>query len=351
MTMQLGKPSSKVMADTVFRLTGAGSRRTLVGPQLGVDVSVLDIGNDLVMVASCDPISLIPSMGSKDSAMMSAYEVASDVATAGIAPEYVLFDLNLPPQLSDSSLRDYWKSMHETCVSLGLSILGGHTGRFEGCDYSIVGSATVWAICSRNQYLTSRMGRNGDELVLTKSAAFGATSVLARAFPRTTRKTIGDSLFRRAWKYLPNANVVKDALTAASVGIHSRGVTAMHDATEGGVLASVLELAGASGLGATLDLESIPITEETREICELFKIDPLTSLGEGSLLITSRPIHTTRIIERLRSNGIEAHVVGRLSSKIEGVYGTTRRGHRKISYPTKDPYWRAYWKGVHMGLR
>ena len=347
--MQLGKPASKVMADTVFRFTGAGSRRTLVGPRPGVDVSILDIGNGLAMVVSCDPISLVPSIGPRDSAMMSIYEVASDVATSGIAPRYVLFDLNLPPQISDSSLKDYWKSTHETCLRLGLSILGGHTGRFEGCGYSIVGSATMWAICRRSQYLTSQMARDGDELLLTKSAAFGATSVLARAFPRTVRKAIGGSLFRRAWKYLFDANVVTDAITASAVGIHNQGVTAMHDATEGGVLSAVLELAGASGLGAFLDLESIPITDETREICNLFRIDPLTSLGEGSLLIASRPIRTTRIIDRLASKGIEAHLVGRLSSRVEGVYGTTRGRRLRIRYPTKDPYWGAYWKAVHKG--
>lgn len=347
--MRLGKPTPEIMGKTIFRLTGAKSRKVLVGPRPGVDVSVLNLDNSLVLVANSDPISLIPSMGPKNSAMMSIYEVASDVATAGIAPEYVLFDLNLPPQISDLSFRDYWKSIHQTCVILGVSILGGHTGRFEGCDYSIVGTATMWAICGKDQYLTSEMARDGDDLLLTKSAAFGATSVLARAFPRTVRKAIGGWLFRRAWKYLFDANIVADALTAATVGIHGGGVTAMHDATEGGVLAAALELAGASGLGASLDLESIPITEETREICKVFKIDPLTSLGEGSLLIASRPPGTTRIIRRLASKGIDAQVIGRLSSKVGGVYGTTRAGRARIRYPAKDPYWRAYWKAVHKG--
>ncbi len=337
------------MAGTIFRLTGAKSRDILVGPRFGVDVSVLNIGNGRVMVSSCDPMSLIPSVGPEDSAIMSVNEVASDVATSGLSPRYALFDLNLPPQLSDKLLRRYWRAVHRASVELGLSILGGHTGRFEGCDYSIIGSASMWATCGRDQYLTSSMAVDGDDLLLTKSAAFGATSVLARAFPRTVRRAIGTPLFQSAWNYFLRANTVTDALSAASVGIHSRGVTAMHDVTEGGVLAAVVEMASASELGSVLDIESIPIAQETKEICGLFHIDPLTSLGEGSLLIASKPNRTSRIINRLASKRIEANLIGRLSSEVKGVYGTEPRGRVKIHYPTRDPYWKAYWRAARKG--
>ncbi len=347
--MQLGKPSPSLMADTILRLTGAKSESVNVGPKAGVDVSVLDLGDDRVLVASCDPVSLIPSIGPEDSAGMSLREVASDVATSGHAPKYVMFDLNLPPRVSNDQLRKYWASVHKTCVEMGLSILGGHTGRFEGCDYSVIGSATMWVICRKDQYLTSSMARDGDDLILTKSAAFGATSVLTRTFPRAVRKTLGTQLFRKAWKYFLEANTVKDALTAVTVGIHEKGVTAMHDATEGGVIAAIMEMTKASQLGAVLDLDNIFISEETRELCKLFHIDPLISLGEGSLLIASRPIRTSRVIRQLTSKGVRANVAGRLSSRIDGVYGMTRNRRVRIGYPTKDPYWEAYWKAVRKG--
>ncbi len=110
--MQLGKPTLDVMAKTVFQLKGRESGKVLVGPNRGVDVSVVDIGKGQVMVASCDPISFIPSLGPRDSALMSVHEVASDVATSGIAPRFAMFDLNLPPHVSNSLLSSYWKSVH-----------------------------------------------------------------------------------------------------------------------------------------------------------------------------------------------------------------------------------------------
>ena len=347
--MQLGKPSRETLASTVWRFTGARSRAVIVGPTPGVDVAVLDIGEGRVLVANCDPISLIPSLGPEDSATMSLYEVASDVATSGQSPRYVMLDLNLPPDLSDQVLSRYWKSINKTCLQLGVSILGGHTGRFEGCDYSIIGGATMWTTCRRNQFLTSSMASNGDDLIFTKSAAYGATSVLTRAFPRTVRKHLGSSLFEKAWKYMRGTNTVNDSLSAVKAGIHQRGVTAIHDVTEGGSLAAIVELAGASDLGGIIDVESIPISEETQQICKLFHLDPLTSLGEGSLLIASRPDRTRRVINILQSRGTKATLIGHLSSKTRGLYGVSGRGRFKIRHPERDPYWNAYWRALRKG--
>lgn len=312
-------------------------------------MSVVDIGKGQVMITSCDPMSFIPSLGPRESAVMSVSEVASDVATSGMAPAFVMFDLNLPPRFSNSLLASYWKSVHETCVDMGLSIIGGHTGRFEGCDYSIIGCATMWTICGRNRYLTSGMARDGDDLVLTKTAAYGATAVLSRVFPRTVGRILGPSLIREARRYLPGMNTVNDSLTAAKVGIHHHGVTAIHDVTEGGVIASTLEMAIASRLGGVIEVENIPVSEETLQISKLFRFDPLTSLGEGSLVIASRPEKTTRVMDRLESRGVRATVIGRLSSRIRGVHAASKKGRSRIRYPTRDPYWHAYSMALRRG--
>ena len=347
--MRLGKPTSDVMRETIFRFRGLESRKIIVGPQPGVDVSVVDIGQGRVMIASCDPISFIPSLGPKESARLSVNEVASDVATSGIRPSFAMFDLNLPPQLSNNLLTAYWKSIHQSCKNLGLSIVGGHSGRFEGCDYSVVGGATMWTTARKNEFLTSGMAQSGDDLIFTKSIAYGATSILTRAFPRTVRKYLGQPLFEKAWKYLQTASTVKDSLSAVKAGIHQNGVTAIHDVTEGGSLAAIIELTRASNLGGVMDVESIPISEETEQICKLFHLDPLTSLGEGSLMIASRPDRTRRVIDILHSIGTKATVIGQLSSQTRGIFGVSRQGRFRIRYPDRDPYWNAYWRALRKG--
>jgi hydrogenase expression/formation protein HypE len=349
--MEIGKPQHRVLSNTVLRLTGARSKDIIIGPSFGVDVSVVGVSASSVMVVNCDPISLMPELGPSDSAVMSVHEVASDVATCGKSPRYALFDLNLPPKTSDQTLKIYWKSISRECERMGTSIIGGHTGRFEGCDYSIVGSATMWTICKKDEYLTSSMARDHDELILTKSAAFGATAVLARVFPHTVRKFAGSSLYQEASNNFARLNTVGDSLAAVSAGIHDKGITAIHNVTEGGVFAAVYEMAAASRIGCSIDVEAIPVSKPTIQISKLFRIDPMSSLGEGSLLLACRPKKTTRVIDILRTKNVDATLIGRFSSKLQEVRLLTRTGNVGLTYPKRDPYWMAYSRASRLGWR
>jgi hydrogenase maturation factor len=237
-------------------------------------------------------------------------------------------------------------SFHQECKRLGLSIIGGHTGRYPGIDYTIVGGGVVMAIGPEDHYLTSAMARNGDDIVLTKGAAIETTAILTRAFPHRVRKTLGSTLFDKAWNYLYKVSTVADALTASSIGVRRRGVTAMHDATEGGVIAGLIELTTASSLGLMVDLEQIHVSAETQHLCELFRIDPLVSLSEGSLIIATRPTKTEEVRAKLSSRGISSTIVGSLTSRFRGCKATTSKGTRSLGYPHVDPYWKAYSKGI-----
>lgn len=343
---RLGKPNQQFLHKVIFRALGAAPSGVIVGPSFGVDNSVLRLDNNRVLVSTTDPLSYIPSLGPEASAWLSVHLLASDITTSGFSPEYGLFDFNLPPTLNDGQFAKYWRAFDREWKKLGLSIIGGHTGRYPGLDYTIIGGGFVMAIGPTNRYLTSAMAENGDDIVLTKGAAIETTAVLAHSFPITVRKRLGERLFDKAQSYLDKVTTVEDAMTAVKVGVRSMGVSAMHDATEGGVISGIIELATASELGAELRVDDIEISEETREICKLFRIDPLVSLSEGSLIISSHPSKTARIISRLSSKGISSNVIGRLSSKFRGCRSVSRKGSQRISYPAEDPYWRAYSRAI-----
>lgn len=316
---------------------------------MGTDNAVLGIQRGTVLVCTTDPLSYVPSLGPRDSAWLSVHLIASDIATSGFAPQYGLFDLNLPPAMSDSILAKYWRAFHEECGRLGVSIVSGHTGRYEGCDYTIIGGGVMMAIGPRNRYLVSSMAGEGNDVILTKGAAIETTAVLSRSFPQRVRRALGDRLFENAWKYLKKVTTVEDALTASSAGVRSEGVTAMHDATEGGVISALIELAQSSRVGIRLEEEQIQISSETAELCKLFQIDPLRSLSEGSLVIASKPSATGRILKRLVSKGLAATVVGKLIRKERGFRIIHRRGESRLQHPSVDPYWAAYSKATAKG--
>jgi hydrogenase expression/formation protein HypE len=346
---RLGKAGQSILESVVYKSLGAPSSQLVVGPGFGLDNSIVRLGSGRVLVATSDPLSYIPSLGPKASSWLSVHLLASDLTTSGFPPQFGLFDFNLPPTLTDASFAKYWKSFHQECKRLGLSIIGGHTGRYPGIDYTIVGGGVIMATGPEDRYLTSAMAGDGDDVVLTKGAAIETTAVLTRAFPRRVRKALGSGFFDRAWNYLYKVSTVADALTASSLGVRHRGVTAMHDATEGGVIAGLIELTTASRLGLLVDLEEIHISEETQLLCELFGIDPLVSLSEGSLIIASRPTRTEAIRSKLSSRGISSSIIGHLTSKFQGCKATTSKGTRNLSYPHADPYWKAYSKAIKKG--
>ncbi len=342
----LGKAGRRYLQKIIYPRLGATRREIIVGPGFGLDNAVVRLGAGKVLVATTDPLSFIPALPPRDSAWLSVNLLASDLTTSGLAPQYGIFDFNLPPAMRGQEFAEYWKAFHTECKRLGVAIIGGHTGRYQGCGYSVIGGGVMYSIGGDGRYLTSMMGRNGDDIVLTKGAAIETTAILARSFPRTIGKILGTRLFERAWRYLRRVSTVEDALTAASIGIHRDGITAMHDATEGGVIAAVMELASASKLGVELDLDCIVISEETEAICKFVGINPLISLSEGSLIIANRPHATTKLLKRLKSVGIDSQVIGRLTSRTRLAYAGTRRGRVRMHYPKFDPYWKAYWKGT-----
>lgn len=347
--MALGKPSRKTMRATIFAQHGAEADEVLVGPMPGVDVSVLRMGRRVVIIGSTDPISFIPRLGADSSAFLSVHGIASDVATSGISPRYAFFGLNLPVQMRDESLRRYWSAIHHYSRKLGISILGGHTGRFAGIGYTVVGAGTMLGIGSSEKYVTAAMAHSGDEIIATKTAGLEAAAVLASVFPRTVRKLIGQKEAERASRLLRQVTTVADSKIAALGGLRTV-VTAMHDVTEGGIISAVIDLANASGLSARIDLRSVPLLKEVSNVCKTFRINPYTSLGQGSLLIATKPRGTSRLLRLLRNHHIECEVIGTLRERGRHLVTNVNGFVEPLRAPDADPYWRAFWKSIRKGL-
>lgn len=80
----------------------------------------------------------------------------------------------------------------------------------------------------------------------------------------------------------------------------------------GGVFAGVWELTSASGLGVKIELQKIPVWQETIEVSEVFDINPYMLDGTGSLLIVTN--NGERLVDVLEEKGINASVIGIITS-------------------------------------
>ncbi|MBE3598802.1 MAG: AIR synthase family protein [Limnochordaceae bacterium] len=350
----LGKLSRQAFDALIAPHLGAARPgQVLVGPRHGVDVAILRTAPGQVMAVTADPLSLIPELGVEASAWLSAQLLASDVATSGLEPAFAVVDYNLPPQMDDETLARYQQALHRALADLGVAVVGGHTGRYPGCDYTIIGAGVMMATGPEDRWVCSATARPGDACVVTKGAAVAATGILARVFPETARRVLGDEGAREAAAVFGQFGVVKEARLAAALGVRSGGVSAMHDATEGGVLGAIAEMAEASGLGAVVEREAIPVSPVTRELCRaFFGMDPYTALGEGALVLAVDPARAAELQARLGAEGIRAAIVGRFEAPGHGRWVVEPDGRKTLlAPPAADPYWAAYARARESGWR
>ncbi|MEM2906583.1 MAG: AIR synthase-related protein, partial [Candidatus Odinarchaeota archaeon] len=179
----------------------------------------------------------------------------------------------------------------------------------------------------------------GDKILLTKGPAIEAVGVLAVQAEKTLRDVLGAETVEKAKKHIFNMTVVEDALTCASLA------NAMHDATEGGVLNAVYEIAEASKVGCKIYEDKIIIPEEILAVCNYFKINPLISISEGTLIVTCPPHNVEPIQDALSKKGVKSWEIGEVVK--DQRYIISKDGVKNALKPVKvDPFWEAYFKSM-----
>ncbi len=334
----LGKIHPDFFRRHIYPKLGRRDPSLILKPRAGVDFGVIDLGTR-VLVLSTDPFYIARELGIEKAAWFAVHIIASDVAVSGIAPRYLSIDLNLPPAMTERELVGMWGTVHAECARLGIAVATGHTARYAGCNYPMVGGATMFGIDRREKLIVPR-ARVGDAVIVSKGPAIETTGLLAAYFPRPLEERWGRAFLRRARDVYYRMSTVKDALTAAAAG----GVTALHDATEGGVLGGLWEIAAHSRVGMRIDLDRIIIPEEVEKTCACFGIDPFVSISEGTLLATARPGAAEGVIRALNRAAIPASIAGEVRPEREGVrvFGGGRA--RRLSQPLADPFWPAFEK-------
>jgi hydrogenase expression/formation protein HypE len=337
-----GKATAEVFEQVILRRLGAVDGDVLVGPRHGVDVGVVQVADGVAMALTADPVFVVPAYGWERAAWFAVHILASDASTSGLPLRWMSVDLNLPPSLTDEDLAALWDAFHRTCEDVGLAVVTGHTGRYDGCDWPMVGGATCIALGRDDAFVTPTMARPGDAVVVTKGAAIEATALFAATFPDRLRAALGDETVAAADALFGSMTVVPEAVAAREFGLRDGGVTSMHDATEGGVLGGLLEVAIASEAGIRIDQDRIPVRPEVAAVCGHVGIDPYVSISEGTLIATVVPDRADDYVAALAAAGIDAAVVGEILPRAEGrtlIVGGTAT---PLRHPGLDPFWAAF---------
>jgi len=310
--MRAGKLPNELLARLLDRIPH-GDPRVVLGPGIGRDAAVIDTGGPNLLVAKADPITFATDL-------IGQYAVhinANDVACMGARPAWFMATVLLPEGASPGLAEAIFDQILQTCDSLGIQLIGGHTEITYGLGRPIVAGALLGE-AGRGRLVTPAGARPGDALLLTKGIAIEGTSVLAReAAGRLLALGLGAQELQEAREYIqrPGISVVREAAAA------SRAVTvhAMHDPTEGGLATALYEMAEAAQVGMVIQGEAIPVLRHTRIICELAQLDPLGLLASGALLLAVAEEDSPRVLSAIEAEGSSATRIGTLTGPEEGV--------------------------------
>jgi hydrogenase expression/formation protein HypE len=340
---KVGKIDLETFSSFLLQRLGKKDKSVIVPPLTGVDAGVIDIGNNNVLIIAEDPIFSIPKQPLEMFGWYTVHIGASDIAVMGVKPRYMTYSLLMPPETSNKDLRTIVDSIHTAALELDIAIVGGHTGYYPGFANPTIGGVTVFSIAEKGKYVTPAGAQSGDDVLLTKGPAIETAGILAVLREKELQKKYPQKLIEKGKALCKQMTVIEDALTAMQTG----GVTAMHDATEGGVLGGLFEIANASNVGMEIDESLFILPEEVTMVCDAFHIDPIAAIAEGSLLITAKPCSSEGIIRNLKKKQINASVIGKVTD--ETKTRTLRRRNGKtipLIIPEQDPFWPVFFEGV-----
>jgi hydrogenase expression/formation protein HypE len=336
-TLGIGKLPMDLLQALLERYRGH-AERLVVGPTVGEDAVVLDMGERYLVVKS-DPITF----ATDEIGWYVVHVNANDVASMGAEPRWMLLTLLLPEGRTDERLvEDIFAQTSQACLSLGVALCGGHTEITHGLDRPIAVGLMLGEVEKEDLVCTAGV-RVGDNIIQTKGIAIEGTAVLAREMAELLAASVGPELVERGRQFLrePGISVVPDAMIARRVGLPH----AMHDPTEGGLATGLWELAQASGRRLLIDLEAVHVYPETAAFCEALGLDPLGLIASGSLLIAAAPEQSARIVSALNQEGIGAAVIGEAVDGSPMVQMHTSHGLERMPIFEQDELTRVFADG------
>jgi thiamin-phosphate kinase len=308
---RVGKLNANLLDELVSSIKKKDPR-VIVGPKVGEDAAVIDIG-DKYLLSTTDPITFT-------SYKIGWYTVnvnANDIATMGGTPKWLLVSILLPENKTDSALvKEIFSDIENAADELGIDICGGHTEITKGLDRPIVSGHMLGEV-DKDKLVTNSHARVGDEIILTKGIAIEGMALLAREREKELSGKYGKMFVERVQAFLhdPGISVVAEAHLANQAA----DIRAMHDPTEGGLATGLYELTRASNTGVVIYEDMIHLLDETRILCSEYKLDPLGVIASGALLIVVDPDDRDAVLSKLVQNDIACSVIGKMTDKEDGL--------------------------------
>lgn len=326
----MGKLSTKALNDLLSCIKKTS--KVIIPPMAGFDSGVHQITGDIYMVVTTDPCLGVPQEWFGWSLINYA---ASDVALFGAKPKYAAINL-LGPSKTKATV--FKKVMHQVCQTadeLDMTIITGHTGTYDEL-VTMIGTCTAYGFIQKNKLITPAGAKSHDSIICIKPIGLETLTNFALTHRQQAKKLFGTEQASALMNQIKMQTCVKEALLLTEVG----RVSAMHDATEGGFVAALNEIADASNLGFTVDFAKMPITEDLQLLAKHFRLSRrqvMSISSTGTLIAAISPEKTDKVIKAFSERQTTAKVVGvftQSKKKMMNYYA------KMLNFPERpdDPY-------------
>ncbi len=325
--MKIGKVPVEVLKNHIIGRITNRRPEVLVGSAVGEDCAVLDFGDQLCVI-STDPITgAVAEIGSL------AIDIAcNDIASNGAEPVAVMMTVLAPEGSTEEDLAQIMKDASQAAARLHVEIMGGHTEITDVVNRVLISTVAVGKH-GRETMVTTAGAQEGDLVLMTKTAGLEGTAILAHDKEADLQQVLSGELLEQAKALKEDISVVPEGLIAGRMGVNS-----MHDATEGGILGALWELAEASGKGIEVALDKIPLLSETKAICEVFHINPYRLISSGVMVMSLHPSKVQELGDALTRADIPWAVVGRITARDRVVIQNGQT--QKLEAPDVDELYR-----------
>lgn len=327
--MKAGKVPESVLKRSIIKQIKTKRPEILMGAAVGEDCALIELAEDEVYVMSTDPITGT----SHEIGSLAVHVTANDIASAGAEVIGVMLSVLLPEGTEEEELKTIMKQVEETCHELNIQTIGGHTEVTRVVNQPVITVTGVGKV-KKGSYVTTGGARPGDDVVVTKWIGLEGTSIIAREKEDKLKERFPEAFIRKAADFNKYISVVPEAAIAVK-----HGVSSMHDVTEGGIYGALWEMAEASSVGLDIDLLSIPVRQETIEVCEVFGLSPYQLISSGSMLITTQGGHD--LVRELEKEGIHATVIGKVTGSNDRVL-INGEERRFLEPPGADELYKIY---------
>jgi thiamine-monophosphate kinase len=186
----------------------------------------------------------------------------SDLGAMGATPRLALLSMALPQALPVADFEEMVDSLVALAVRHRMTIVGGNLTRTEG---PLVLDVTVAGTAKRRQVLTRAGAKPGDELYVTGAigAATAGLQMLKMRKRLSTTQDSGDTEKEFAASCIQRYLYPEPRVRMGSLIGRNRAASACMDLSDG-LAEAVHQIAEASGVGAIVDSDQLPVDPDAR---------------------------------------------------------------------------------------